>query len=94
MPNILLFSRIPGLLDDTATQIVGQAYDAACQGIGNVGRNARMAIADRIIDTALRGKRDPIRLRDIGPLLRRRSSGGGFDVDPYLTMQGVRPGAI
>jgi len=52
MPDILPFS--PTLLDDTATKLVGRAYDAACKGIGNVSRNARMAIADRTIDAALR----------------------------------------
>jgi hypothetical protein len=54
--------------DETMTRILGEAFDAACQELHDKGQPAivREVIAKRIVDAALRGERDPIRLRDAG----------------------------
>jgi hypothetical protein len=54
--------------DEVMTRILGEAFDAACQELHDKGQPAivREVIAKRIIDAAVRGERDPIRLRDAG----------------------------
>jgi hypothetical protein len=54
--------------DEAATQLLGQVFDAACRELHDKGQPAivREVIARRIIDAALLGERDPIRLREAG----------------------------
>ncbi len=70
----LLFMRArDGAFDDETTRIMGEAFDAACVLLGNISYPQREAVADRIIDAATTGERDPIRLRDAGiAALKRR----------------------
>jgi hypothetical protein len=55
-----------GAFDDAATRIMGEAFDAACQLLGDISNPDRNAVADRIVIEATRGERDFIRLRDAG----------------------------
>jgi hypothetical protein len=55
-----------GAFDDDATHIMGDAFDAACDGPGNISNHVRELIAQRIIAAANKGDRDPTRLRDAG----------------------------
>ena len=68
MPTILPFIRPETAFDDSTTQIMGQAFDAACAELQDVDlpNLAREIIAERIIGAAKRGERDPKRLCDIG----------------------------
>lgn len=68
MATMLSFMRARenGVLDDEAVRIMGEAFEGACALLGKISYPSREAIADRIIDAATRGKRDPIRLRDAG----------------------------
>jgi hypothetical protein len=54
------------VFDDTATRIMGEAFDAACEEIGDMGRLplVREDMAKRIIDSARAGERDVNRLRE------------------------------
>jgi hypothetical protein len=54
------------VFDDTATRIIGDAFEVACALLGNIDALSRESVADRIIDAATRGERDPARLRDAG----------------------------
>ena len=47
---------------------MGEALDAACEGLRDTGQPAlvREIIAERIIETAKKGERDPARLRSAG----------------------------
>jgi hypothetical protein len=74
MANILSFMRAHNdAFDDEATRIMGEAFDAACALLSAPNYSVREAIADRIIDAAKHGERDPIRLRDAGIAAIKRS---------------------
>jgi hypothetical protein len=65
MATILPFiQRDGGTFDETATRVMGAAFDAACEGLGDIGQLAREVIAERIIAAAKSGERDPARLRE------------------------------
>ena len=68
MATILPFIRPETAFDDSTTQIMGEAFDAACAELqaGNLPNLAREIIAERIIGAAKRGERDPKRLCEIG----------------------------
>jgi len=57
----------PGEFDDVATTAMGTAFDAACEELHDKGQSllVREVIANRIIEAARLGERDPIRLREI-----------------------------
>lgn len=50
--------------DDKATLAMGAAFDRACRSLAHLARNdhARELIAKRIIEAAIMGERDPVRL--------------------------------
>jgi hypothetical protein len=54
--------------DDEATRVMGKAFDAACKGLRDKGQPALVheIIAERIVEAAQKGERDPVRLRDAG----------------------------
>lgn len=67
MANILSFMRASnGAFDDETTRLIGEAFDAACALLSSPSHSVREAIADRIIDAAASGERDPTRLREAG----------------------------
>jgi hypothetical protein len=47
--------------DDDATQVMGKAFDRACQSLHDYGQPdlVRQIIANRIIEVARKGERDP-----------------------------------
>jgi hypothetical protein len=48
--------------DDAATLAMGEAFDNACKSLQNLGSAVPAIIADRMIDAAKNGERDPARL--------------------------------
>ena len=48
--------------DDAATLAMGEAFDHACKSLRNFGSAVPEIIANRIIDAAKNGERDPARL--------------------------------
>ena len=48
--------------DDAATSAMGEAFDRACKTLRNFGSAVPAIIADRIIEAAKNGERDPRRL--------------------------------
>jgi hypothetical protein len=67
--SILPFIQKRGVVfDDHATKVMGEAFDAACRELHDIGQPALVygMIAKRIIETAHKGERDPVRLRDAG----------------------------
>ena len=68
MATILPFIRPEMAFDEYATSIMGSAFDAACAELQdyNLPTLGREIIAERIIEAAKRGERDPKRLCDIG----------------------------
>lgn len=69
MASILPFIRKGGtVFDDQATQILGEAFDSACQELHDKGQPTIVyeVIARRIIDAYKKGERDPVRLRKVG----------------------------
>jgi hypothetical protein len=67
--SILPFVRKAGaVFDDQVTQILGDAFDDACEELHDVGQPDVVyeVIAGRIIDAAKNGERDPGRLREAG----------------------------
>jgi hypothetical protein len=67
--SILPFIRKAGtVFDDYATEIMGEAFDAACKELRDKGQPTIVyeVIAKRIIETAKSGERDIIRLRNAG----------------------------
>jgi hypothetical protein len=67
--SILPFIRKAGtVFDDRVTQMIGEAFDAACSELHDTGQPAIVyeVIAKRIIDAARNGERDPVRLRNAG----------------------------
>jgi hypothetical protein len=76
--SILPFIRKGGTaFDDQATQILGEAFDSACNELHDKGQPTIVyeVIAKRIIDAARKGERDPVQLRNIG------LAAFGFDKD-------------
>jgi hypothetical protein len=55
-----------GIFDDTATKIMGEAFDAACNAMHDTGQPHVVyeVMAKRIIAAAAKGERDLTRLRD------------------------------
>ena len=68
MASILPFIRDKSDFDDEATRLIGEAFDAACRGLRDTGQPlvVREVIAKRIIKAAMKGERDPARLRKAG----------------------------
>jgi hypothetical protein len=66
MASVLPFVKSD--FDDEATRLMGEAFDAACEGLQDTGQAAlvREIIAKRIIEAARKGERDPVRLRSAG----------------------------
>ena len=50
--------------DDTATSAMGEAFDKACKSLRNIGSAVREITANRIIEFARNGERDPARLHE------------------------------
>jgi hypothetical protein len=48
--------------DDAATLAMGEAFDRACKSLRNIGSAVREITANRIIELAKNGERDPDRL--------------------------------
>jgi hypothetical protein len=55
-------------IDDEATRLMGEAFDAACKGLRDAGQPAlvREIIAKRITEAAKNDERDPVRPRAAG----------------------------
>lgn len=68
MVSILPFIRTRAAFDDEATRLMGEAFDAARASLDGQDEPELFyeIIAARIIEAAMKGERDPIRLRDIG----------------------------
>jgi hypothetical protein len=68
MASVLPFVRNKSDFDDEETRLMGEAFDAACEGLQDTGQPAlvREIIANRIIKAAMKGERDPVRLRNAG----------------------------
>jgi hypothetical protein len=67
--SILPFIRKAGtVFDDCATEIMGEAFDAACKELHDKGQPTIVyeVIVKRIIDAAKSGERNPVQLRNIG----------------------------
>ena len=48
--------------DNSATLAMGEAFDRACKSLRNIGSAVREITANRIIELAKNGERDPARL--------------------------------
>jgi hypothetical protein len=61
-------ARSGAVFNDLATQVMGEAFDAACKKLHDKGQPTIVyeVIAKRIIDAARKGERDPVRLRNAG----------------------------
>ena len=67
MASILPFVRDKSDFDDEATRLMGEAFDAACKGLRDAGQpSVVQEVAKRIIKAAMKGERDPARLRAAG----------------------------
>ena len=68
MATILPFVSNKIDFDDEATRLMGQAFDAVCKGLRDTGQPivVQEVIAKRIIKAAMKGERDPARLRAVG----------------------------
>ena len=68
MASVLPFVSNKFDFDDVASRVMGEAFDAACKGLRDTGQPAlvREIIANRIIKAAMKGERDPARLRAAG----------------------------
>jgi hypothetical protein len=68
MATVLQFVRNKSDFDDEATRLIGEAFDAACNGLRDTGQPIMVqeVIAKRIIKAAMKGERDPGRLRKAG----------------------------
>jgi hypothetical protein len=67
--SILPFIRKAGtVFDDHATEIMGEAFEAACKELHDKGQPSIVyeVIAKRIIEAAKSGERDIARLRNAG----------------------------
>jgi hypothetical protein len=69
MATVLQFIRNKSDFDDEATRLIGDAFDTACKGLRDTGQPivVQEVIAKRIIKAAMKGERDPARLRKAGP---------------------------
>jgi hypothetical protein len=65
MASIIPFMRRRGDFDDEATRRMGEAFDAACRSAREQPQIVQEIIARRIIEAAMKGERDPIRLCNI-----------------------------
>jgi hypothetical protein len=68
MARILQFIRTDAsAFDENATHVMGEAFDAACADLqdSNLSDLVREVIAQRIIEAAKLGERDPKRLSSI-----------------------------
>ena len=68
MAQILQFLRTDAsAFDDYATRVMGEAFDVACTELqdNNLSVLVREIIAERIVEAAKRGERDPQRLCSI-----------------------------
>jgi hypothetical protein len=65
--SIQPFIQTQADFDDHATQVMGEAFDAACAHLDETGlpKIVREIIAKRIIEAAKNGERNPIRLRKL-----------------------------
>jgi hypothetical protein len=56
-----------GAFESEATAAMGEAFDAACEELGDVGHveMARKVVAQPIIAAARKGELDPVRLRTV-----------------------------
>jgi hypothetical protein len=68
MATVLRFVLNKFDLDDEATRVMGEGFDAAYEGLQDGGQPdlVREIIAKRIIEAAKKGERDPVRLRNAG----------------------------
>ena len=68
MATVLQFIRNKSDFDDEATRLMGEAFDATCRGLRDSGQPSLVqeVIAKRIIKAAMKGERDPTRLRKAG----------------------------
>lgn len=68
MATILSFVHNEQVFDDEATRLMGDAFEAVCKELGDTGQPTlvREIIAKRIVKAAMRGERDPVRLKDAG----------------------------
>ena len=68
MASILPFIRARADFDDETTRLMGEAFDAARASLDGQDEPELFyeIIAARIVEAAMKGERDPIRLRDIG----------------------------
>jgi hypothetical protein len=66
--SILPFVRASVEFDEETTRLMGEAFDAARASLRDRGQPGIVyeIIARRIIQAAMKGERDPIRLRDAG----------------------------
>jgi len=62
--------------DDAATLAMGEAFDRACKTLRNFGSAVPAIIADRIIEAAKNGERDPRRLYE------QALKAGGISMQP------------
>jgi hypothetical protein len=80
LASILPFIRKAGtVFDDRVTEIMGGAFDEACEALHDTGQPAIVyeGIARRIIDAARNGERDLVRLRNAGLMAVGLDSGDG-----------------
>jgi hypothetical protein len=68
MTTVLPFVRNISDFDDEETRLMGEAFDVACKDLHDTGLHdlLREVIAKRIIKAAMKGERDPARLRAAG----------------------------
>jgi hypothetical protein len=80
--SILPFRKTGIVFDDEVTQIVGDAFDAACKELQDSEQPAIVyeVVAKRIMDAAKNGERDTTRLRDAG--LAALGMGDGKRTEP------------
>ena len=66
MASILPLVRKRCDFDDSLTNLMGEAFDAACRGLCDTGQPAivQEVLAKRILAAVRSGERDPKRLRD------------------------------
>jgi hypothetical protein len=59
-------TELGSVLDDEATNVMGEAFDAACKVLDEAGQSSVVyeAVAKCIIEIAKSGERDPNQLRD------------------------------
>jgi hypothetical protein len=69
MASILKFVKkgdVGAVFDDHATKAMGEAFDAACKDLHDKGQQSIVygVIANRIIEAARSGERDPNKLKE------------------------------